>query len=128
MEHLVSHIVPLVILALGLSYLLAGDHWIRYAKEIVEAPHRFLLGALGLLVAGLLIVITHNWWHPSLGVVVTVFGWLLMLKGAAFLLFPQMMGKFAGWSEGTMKTAVRVGGLVLTVLGAILTWVTWAPR
>jgi len=125
MDQLVSRVVPLFMLVLGLSYLLATDHWIKLVKEILGAPHRFLVAALGLLSAGLVIVVAHNWWQPSLGVVVTVFGWVLVLKGVAFLLFPQVGGKFAGWPEGLMKTSVRVGGLVLTVLGALLTYATW---
>lgn len=127
MDQLVSHVVPVFMLVLGLSYLLATDHWIRLAKEILGAPHRFLLPALGLLASGLVIVVARNWWHPSLGVVVTIFGWALVLKGAAFLLFPQVGGTFSGMSEGLMKTWARVGGLVLTVLGALLTYTAWSP-
>ena len=128
MDQLVSRVVPLFMLVLGLSYLLAADHWIKLAKEILGAPHRFLVAALGLLSAGLVIVVARNWWQPSLGVVITVFGWALVLKGAAFLLFPQIGGRFTGWSVGFMKTWARVGGLVLTVLGALLTYATWFPR
>ena len=125
MAQLVSHIVPVFILVLGLSYLLAADHWIKLATEILEAPHRFLIPALGLLTAGLVIVVTHNWWRPSLGVVVTVFGWILVLKGAAFLLFPQIGGRFTGFSVGFMKAWARLAGLVLAVLGALLTYAAW---
>jgi uncharacterized protein YjeT (DUF2065 family) len=128
MDQLVSYVAPVVMLVLGLSYLLATEHWVKLAREILETPHRFLVGALGLLAAGLVVVVAHNWWHPSLGVVVTVFGWILVLKGAAFLLFPQISRGVTGWSDGLLKTSVRVGGLVLTVLGAILTYVTWFPR
>ena len=126
MDQLVTHVVPVVLLLLGLSYLVAADHWIAYAREILEAPHRFLVAALGLATAGLVIVVARNWWHPSLGVVITIFGWLLLLKGAAFLLVPGVMGgKFARWPEGAMKTAARGGGLLLTILGAVLTYVVW---
>ena len=43
MDQLVSRVVPLFMLVLGLSYLLAADHWIKLAKEILGAPHRFLV-------------------------------------------------------------------------------------
>ena len=128
MDQLVSYVAPVVMLVLGLSYLLATEHWVKLVREILETPHRFLVGALGLLAAGLVIVVARNWWQPSLGVVVTVFGWILVLKGAAFLLFPQISRGVAGWSEGLLKTSVRVGGLALTVLGAVLTYVTWFVR
>lgn len=128
MDHLVTHVVPPVMLVLGLSYLLAPGHWIRYAQEVAEAPHRFLIPAVGLFAAGLVVVVSRNWWHLSLGVVVTIFGWLLVLKGAAFLLFPGAMGTFSGWSVGAMTKAARFGGLLLTILGAVLTWVTWGAR
>ena len=126
MDQVVTRVVPLVLLLMGLSYLLAAEHWVRFARERLEAPHRFLLAALGMVTAGLIIVVTHNWWRPSPGVVVTIFGWVLVLKGAAFLLFPSMIGELTeGWSEGAMKSAVRAGGLLATILGAVLTWATW---
>ena len=47
------------------------------------------LGGIMAVVAGLLIVTFHNIWEPSWIVVITVFGWLSLLKGLMLLTFPK---------------------------------------
>mgnify|MGYP001828172259 FL=1 len=55
-------------------------------------------------------------------VVVTLLGWILAVKSALFLLFPQVMGIFSGWTDRFMTTWIRAGGLLLVMLGAILVY------
>lgn len=61
--------------------------------EIVTAmvrdqPLVFILGMLGLL-AGLAMVLAHNVWSGgALPIVVTLFGWILLIRGTMLLLLP----------------------------------------
>jgi hypothetical protein len=61
--------------------------------EIVTAmvrnqPLLFVLGMLGLL-AGLAMVLAHNVWSGgALPIVVTLFGWILVIRGTILLLLP----------------------------------------
>jgi hypothetical protein len=53
-----------------------------------DAPVLFL-ACLLTLVAGLAIVLAHNVWSGgALPIVVTVFGWIVLIKGLVFLLLP----------------------------------------
>jgi hypothetical protein len=53
-----------------------------------DRPLVFILGMLGLL-AGLAMVLAHNLWSGgALPIVVTLFGWILLIRGTILLLLP----------------------------------------
>jgi len=128
MASVVAHVVSVVMLVLGVSYLVRTREWIRVSQEVIEAPHRFMVVALVLLAMGVAIVSVHNQWTPSWSLAITLTGWLLAIKGALFLVFPQMATKYARWPEATLRTTVRAAGAVLAVLGAVLTYLVWFGR
>jgi hypothetical protein len=78
----------------------------------------FLTGILTLL-AGVAIVNVHNVWVPDWRVIVTVLGWLLVLRGIMLIIFPltvQVFGDRVAMSEA----GVTAGATLTFVLGAIL--------
>ncbi len=128
MTEIVSQIVSIVIFTLGVSYLILPSQWTQIAQKGISSnvpyPYR-LLTAILLLVIGLAIVINHNLWTPFWRIIITLFGWLLVVKGAVYLVFPQIMKKFSGWSEQNLRTIIRGAGIILTVLGILLIYQAW---
>jgi uncharacterized protein YjeT (DUF2065 family) len=122
MSEIVSTIVSLMLLILGLSYLFQSEKWARLAKDALDHPHRYFPMALCILVMGLIIVMTHNIWTLSWPVAVTLFGWIMTIKGIFYLLFPQFTKIFESWSENAMRIYIRSAGIIVTILGAILVY------
>jgi hypothetical protein len=110
----------LVVLAVGL--VVCQDSWRAMAREFLASrPLLFLSGLLTLL-AGLSIVNTHNVWEGGWPVIITVFGWLGIVGGAARMLFPQtVMG--IGEKALNSKTYLTVGGIVEGLIGLWLCYV-----
>ena len=50
----------------------------------------FINGVLA-VIAGYLLVSFHNVWAWELSVIITIFGWLALLKGIFFLIMPKVM-------------------------------------
>ena len=55
---------------------------------------RYLGGCFALII-GLLIVNTHNVWEASWVVIITLIGWLGLIKGICVFMFPENLKKFA---------------------------------
>lgn len=125
MADVVSGVVSTMVLVLGVSYLFQADQWVRLVREGIEIPHRFIPLALFLLVFGLTTVATHNVWEPAWRIVITIFGWLLAIKGAAFLIFPGVVKKFTGWPDHLLRIYITIAGVVLVVLGIFLAYKAW---
>jgi len=47
------------------------------------------------LIIGLLLVNTHNIWEPSWTLIITLIGWIALIKGTAIFIFPDQFLKFA---------------------------------
>ncbi|KAB2938137.1 MAG: hypothetical protein K8F92_12630 [Hyphomicrobium sp.] len=110
----------LVVLAIGL--IVRQDSWSSMAKEFIASqPLVFLSGFLTLL-GGLALVNTHNVWEAGWPVIITIFGWLAVIGGAARMLCPQtVMG--IGEKMLNNKTYLTVGGVVEGLLGLWLCYV-----
>jgi len=72
-------------------------------------------------VAGLAIVRAHNIWAGGWPVLVTVFGWLILLGGLAQMLFPTQIAAIAA-GVGRSTGLIVAAAIVLLVLGAILSF------
>jgi uncharacterized protein YjeT (DUF2065 family) len=125
MASVAAHVVSIVMFVLGISYLVRTREWIRVSREAIESPHRFMMPALAMLTTGAAIVSVHNSWVPAWSIAITLAGWILVLKGTLFLVLPQMVTKFANWSEGALRAWIRVAGVSLAVIGAILSYLVW---
>jgi hypothetical protein len=117
----IARMIGPVLVAIGLAFLIDPARGRRLASEFVdgEAP-LFLTGMLTLL-AGLAIVNTHNVWIAAWQVVVTLFGWLMVVAGFARLLLPDQM-KVIGRAMLARDTGVWVPAALNVLLGLWLAW------
>ncbi|MGB2599251.1 MAG: hypothetical protein WBB86_06695 [Candidatus Omnitrophota bacterium] len=82
----------------------------------------FLTGIFTLFF-GLAIILTHNIWVMNWTVIITIFGWLALIKGIWFLAFPDSLSKFTDfYTEAKVFPVVHavVGllfGIYLTYMG-----------
>jgi len=100
-------------------------------RKIMDAVAREILGSavflsfLGLIdfAVGLAIVLNHNLWVADWRVIITILGWLLIIRGAARVLIPDQLKGFATkfLKNKNAVTAALAGtlglGLVLSYFG-----------
>jgi hypothetical protein len=80
-----AHLIGLYCLLAALLMALQRDAWIAAVVAMVHDPPLMLLLGVMVVAAGLALVLTHNVWSGgALPVVVTVIGWLTLLKGLMF--------------------------------------------
>ena len=95
---------------LGLYFIIGALIVLVKNKEMHKMIDGFtdnlaLLYVTGIIttILGLMMVVSHNIWDNSWRVIITLIGWLVLLKGLTFLFLPKkMMLKFAKsfrWSK-----------------------------
>ncbi|MGA8221534.1 MAG: hypothetical protein WB780_07745 [Candidatus Acidiferrales bacterium] len=115
---------------LGLYFLLVGLAMLAHRQATVEivtalvrnAPLMFI-GGLIALVAGLAIVLSHNVWSGGiLPVIITIIGWIMLLKGALILFLPHDAA--AGFFLGSLhyENLFPLYAAFSLILGAYLTY------
>jgi len=119
---LLTKILGVYMLVAGLSGLFYPD---RMQKALAEMTKSYLLpyfdGALALLI-GLLIVLHHNVWNTASEIIVSLFGWIALVEGAAMMLLPHgfIMGVAKAFSS---KQAATGWSIIAILLGAYLAYV-----
>ena len=124
MTSTVSFVMSWFILILGLSYLLQKESWKKLVNDffIKGDIHRIIPMNLFMLVFGLAVIANHNIWEMSWRAVITIFGWSMAIKGALYMAFPGLMIKIAKYFVPAMDTWIRAGGIIITLLGAMLVY------
>jgi hypothetical protein len=87
---------------------------------MADIPLIIVFGMLT-LVAGLAIVNAHNLWVPDWRVIITVLGWLAIVRGVVAILFPVRVHEM-GETVMATPTGPTTGAIITLVLGGILTW------
>jgi hypothetical protein len=78
------------------------------------------------LVGGLIIVALHQFWRGAAAIIVSLFGWLAVLRGVLLIAFPATFVSMAN-SVMDMGALWRGFCIVFAAIGLYLTYVGWAP-
>jgi len=91
------------------------------APTMVDQPALLWVSGILTFAAGLAIVLGHNVWGDPAAAVVSLFGWMMTIKGVALLLVPA-----AGWTAllGAMHYPAHSGvyTIIPAMAGAYLTY------
>ena len=92
---LVAKIIAVVYLSAAFGGFLNEGYCRRIKEDLYQnVALTYLTGFLA-VVAGLLIVHYHNVWAADWTVLITVIGWLALLKGVSLIVFPGLMQRFS---------------------------------
>ncbi len=116
---LIAQLFAVVWIVVGLGMLMNTKHYMGMIKAFKGDSLVIYFGGVLALVVGFLLVTYHNVWEQSWMVIITIVGWLALLKGLGLLLFPKA---FLNWAMGMYKTegSLRVMALIVLALGLIL--------
>jgi hypothetical protein len=119
LARLIGPIMLVIGIGMAFGLMMEGAGYSSVLKEfIANRALIFLTGVLALL-AGVAIINVHNVWEPDWRVIITVLGWLLVLRGIMLLVFPLTVQVF-GDRVATSQGGVTAGAALTFVLGAIL--------
>jgi hypothetical protein len=117
-----------VMLLTALGLLTNRTGFQRLAREVMASEALIFLGGVLATTAGLAIVLTHQVWS-GWPLVVTLFGWLMLLGGAMRLVMPgvvkSMGGAFLGDGAGA-RTFWMLASLLYAGIGAYLCYLGYA--
>lgn len=90
-----AKIIGPVLVVVALAFLLNRQSYAKVVEGLLSNAAFMYIGAYMGLLLGLLIVNTHNVWDGSWVVIITVIGWIAMIKGVWLIMFPDHVRKFA---------------------------------
>ena len=114
----IAKVFGLCYLVIGTGLLLNQKFWRAVIDDFSENAVTILFGGLFALVVGVVIVLTHNVWVGNWTVIITIIGWVALIKGIWIIVFPSTVSKFMQIyqkNEG-MLLVQSIGALVFGVV------------
>jgi len=87
----IFQVLSLAYLAIGIGILINPDFYKKLYEDFIENASVLYLGGITALVIGYLLVTFHNTWTKDFSVIITIIGWLALLKGILILVRPKVM-------------------------------------
>ena len=108
-----------IIVALGI--LLNRKTYQRVMEDFFKNSALIYLGGIFALFFGLIVVLFHNVWVAGWPVIITIFGWLGLLKGAWLIIFPRAVAKLTKVYQKN-STLLVVHSMIVFAIGVVLTF------
>jgi putative exporter of polyketide antibiotics len=118
-----SKLIGLYCILIGLSMMTRGQATVETVTALLQNSAMTLILGVITLAAGLAMVLAHNIWSGSvLAVVVTLIGWMALVKSLFFLFLPHEMeaGLFLGQLH--YRQLFYVYAAISLALGVYLTY------
>ena len=93
----------------------------RMVEEFTESPALRYLGGILALFFGLFILNLNNAWTADWTVIITIIGWLSVVKGVLLIVFPKVYLNFSNWMR-MGDAMMRYMGIIYLLLGLFLTF------
>ncbi len=117
----IARLVGPALAILGIGLLTNGAAYREMANQLVNGyPFIYFSGVL-LLIGGLSILNTHNFWTSDWRSIITALGWVMTTVGAFRLIAPPFV-TFIGSSLFATRGFFLGAGVVFLALGALLTY------
>lgn len=101
--------------------LFTGEDMMKKAfQEFLKSPALLYLGAVLALLFGLFIVATHNVWVKNWTVLITILGWLALIKGTVLMVWPKAAIQKA--KEWKLDQKITLRAAIAALFGIILTY------
>ena len=128
LSKLIAKMAAVIYLSASLGAFFSADYYRKITEDFFSNAGLTYVSGFITAVIGLLIVNYHNRWTKNWTILVTILGWLALLKGICLIAVPQFAH---GWSErmftGFGLTIFPYSTLCLGLLFAYFGFVSDAP-
>jgi len=102
---LIAKIASIVYLSIAVGTFLSPSLMKKILDDFVKGPGLTFLAAWMTTVISMLIILSYNVWARHRGLLVTIFGWIGLIKGISFFIMPQ---NFIKMSSALVKKSWRI--------------------
>lgn len=103
--------------AMGVGMMTNPKFIAGIVKDLLGSTANVFYGGLACIAISFPVVTFHNVWAMNSSLIITLLGWLSLIKGLALLMFPvQTMNMYKGVIEKENKVYISYGVLVLGII------------
>lgn len=113
----VAQVAAIIYLSVGVGILVDKKYYSKVFDNMLKDTTAMYLGGFMALLVGFALVTFHNDWMKSWEVLVTVIGWMALVKGVMLIAFPRtFLGIVKPWIKSKNLSAMAVAVVVLGLI------------
>jgi hypothetical protein len=116
-----------VYLSVGIGILINYDLYKKIFTDFVDNMACLYMGGVMALVVGFLLVTFHNTWTMDLSVIITILGWMALIKGVLILVGPKLMVSLTRAMVEKEKF-LKIESAIIIILGLALAFLGFCPK
>lgn len=123
----IFQVFSLVYLAVGVGILVNPGFYKKLFEDFVENASIMYLGGTSALVIGYLIVAFHNTWTADFSVIITIIGWIALIKGIIILISPKVMIALTR-AIAKKESFLKIEAIAIIIIGLGLAFLGFCPK
>ncbi len=117
---LVTKVLAIYLIVSGLMLLVRGKTLPIMLKDFFEHPAIVYLTGVILLFLSSIFLLQNNIWDGTWRTVVTIFGWMVFMKGLAYIFIPEKLHQLV---TKKMMDMLNIYGILTVILGIFLFYI-----
>ena len=114
---LIARIIAVIYLSASLGGFFSRDYYRRLSEDVYKnAGLTYMIGFLTVIV-GFLVVHYHNLWGKDWTVLITIMGWLALIKGVLIIVFPRFIQRLS--QSFSTDRALKIYPYVTLLIGLL---------
>jgi len=123
----IFQIISIVYIAVGIGIFINPGFYKKLFEDFIENAAVLYLGGITALVVGYLILAFHNTWTMDLSVIITIVGWLALIKGIVILIRPNIMIKLSK-AMVQKENILKIEAIAVIILGLAFSFLGFCPK
>ena len=120
---LIAKLIGPILLVAAIAMLVNPKDLQEMAREFLKNRGLIYITGVLAMLGGLAIVINHNSWVMDWPVIITLFGWAMIIGGAARMALPIAVESIGGaMMKMESPTIIRIAGTVWMIIGGLLAY------
>jgi threonine/homoserine/homoserine lactone efflux protein len=124
MTEIFARIFGLYFIAVGIAAVLDKEFYGRITAALEGNALVLFLTGFAAYAVGAVTVTLHNDWSTWLAIIVSLIGWIALIKGVLILALPKALGGFYAGMKFPANL-VRVFAIFCVLLGAVMIWAAY---
>lgn len=116
---LVAQVLGIVLFVLGFGLICNAERYKKMYQEVINNDGFVFFSAVFALIVGTVFVLTHNIWEMHWSVIITIFGWIALVKGFILAIFPKQVVKMVAGILDSARMFI-VAGIGYMIFGGVL--------
>lgn len=114
-------VIGIYLIIIAVALFVNMHQFVIYVQALINNAALMFVSGFFTLILGILVVVSHNIWKWHWRVIVTIIGWITLVKGASLIFYPHFIDKVTVLFIQNPQVAYFSAGLDF-VIGLILVY------